>query len=184
MKDDITFNCSHCQQKIQCDASMADHEVDCPVCAHRLMVPTPDPESVSSQKICGLCHKLVDESEEFCPHCWYNFLSNEEPEEHSAEKDNRPHWGVHLTIATIVVIVAFFIYCNQLPEMWKMYPKLTLFMGSLIGGILFICLRHPELHFVSANSRYHNGSGGSCGSSCGGGCGGGGGGGGCGGCGG
>jgi hypothetical protein len=45
---DITFNCPHCNQPVQCDDQWSGHEIQCPICQGALVVPKPGPAKSNS----------------------------------------------------------------------------------------------------------------------------------------
>lgn len=40
---DVIFNCSNCNQEIEVDEAGVGHEIDCPSCGIKLVIPPPDP---------------------------------------------------------------------------------------------------------------------------------------------
>jgi DNA-directed RNA polymerase subunit RPC12/RpoP len=43
---DLMFVCPNCKQELEADASLANTEIQCPACAHKITIPLPDPSTV------------------------------------------------------------------------------------------------------------------------------------------
>ena len=43
---DVTFVCPNCRQELEADASLAGTKIQCPACAHSILIPEPDPATV------------------------------------------------------------------------------------------------------------------------------------------
>jgi hypothetical protein len=81
---DILFNCPHCQQELQVEASAAGSEIECPACSKSLTVPAATPENTVETPAAGEETTTPPEEQENQP-------AAQEEQANEAEESAAPH---------------------------------------------------------------------------------------------